>query len=320
MWSVKKKMKFELNEYHRDIPESDLLEDIKRVALLIGSNTLSKSKYRELGKYGDNTICRRFGSWTKALQLCGISLSSCQHNATLVKNYRKEVTTAEIIEDIQRVALELNKDSISSGEYKTHGRYSSDSCFKKFKTWNAALSEAGLKPYVFISGRRINDLDLLEDIERMWLSLGRQPTTVDVINGLSKYSLHAYAKHFGGWRNALKAFVEWINVSDEVEKVQPIIKPIDKEIKIKNSEPNIQMTPIQMHSTTREINLRLRFRVMQRDNFKCCICGASPAKDPSVELHIDHIKPWSKGGETTIDNLRTLCSKCNLGKSDFYEG
>lgn len=60
-----------------------------------------------------------------------------------------------------------------------------------------------------------------------------------------------------------------------------------------------------------------RFRIMQRDNFKCCMCGASPAKDPSVVLHIDHIVPWAKGGETTFENLQTLCSKCNLGKSDL---
>ena len=68
--------------------------------------------------------------------------------------------------------------------------------------------------------------------------------------------------------------------------------------------------------STRVISDKLRYQVLKRDNFKCCACGASPAKDPSVELHIDHIIPWSKGGETTIDNLQTLCSRCNLGKSD----
>lgn len=45
----------------------------------------------------------------------------------------------------------------------------------------------------------------------------------------------------------------------------------------------------------RDVNLRLRFKVMQRDNFKCCICGKSPATNPDIELHIDHIVPWSKG-------------------------
>lgn len=70
------------------------------------------------------------------------------------------------------------------------------------------------------------------------------------------------------------------------------------------------------HKTSRKIPDKLRYQVLKRDNFKCCICGVSPAKDPSIELHIDHIVPWSKGGETVLDNLQTLCSKCNLGKSD----
>ena len=67
---------------------------------------------------------------------------------------------------------------------------------------------------------------------------------------------------------------------------------------------------------SRNISDKLRYQVLKRDNFKCCACGASPAKDPSVELHIDHIVPYSKGGDTQIDNLQTLCSKCNLGKSN----
>lgn len=61
---------------------------------------------------------------------------------------------------------------------------------------------------------------------------------------------------------------------------------------------------------------KLRYQVLKRDNFKCCACGASPAKDPSIELHIDHIIPFSKGGETTLENLQTLCSRCNIGKGD----
>ena len=67
---------------------------------------------------------------------------------------------------------------------------------------------------------------------------------------------------------------------------------------------------------SRVISVKLRYQVLARDHFKCCACGASPAKDPSVELHVDHIIPWSKGGETAIENLQTLCSKCNIGKSN----
>ncbi len=70
------------------------------------------------------------------------------------------------------------------------------------------------------------------------------------------------------------------------------------------------------NKSTRVISNKLRYKVLKRDNFKCCACGASPAKDPSVELHIDHITPWSKGGETTFENLQILCSRCNIGKGD----
>ncbi len=58
----------------------------------------------------------------------------------------------------------------------------------------------------------------------------------------------------------------------------------------------------------------LRYDVLKRDNFCCQICGAT-AED-GVKLHVDHIIPVSKGGKTEMSNLRTLCERCNLGKSD----
>lgn len=67
----------------------------------------------------------------------------------------------------------------------------------------------------------------------------------------------------------------------------------------------------------RDPSMRLRYEVLARDHFTCRYCGASPKKDTNVTLHIDHIVPWSKGGKTVLDNLQTLCSKCNLGKSDL---
>ncbi len=58
----------------------------------------------------------------------------------------------------------------------------------------------------------------------------------------------------------------------------------------------------------------LRYDVLRRDNFQCCICGA--AKKDGVKLHVDHIVPVSKGGKTTMNNLQTLCERCNVGKSN----
>jgi 5-methylcytosine-specific restriction endonuclease McrA len=56
----------------------------------------------------------------------------------------------------------------------------------------------------------------------------------------------------------------------------------------------------------------LRFTVFRRDSYTCQYCGR---RAPDVELHVDHIVAWSKGGRTEVENLRTACRVCNLGKS-----
>ena len=61
----------------------------------------------------------------------------------------------------------------------------------------------------------------------------------------------------------------------------------------------------------------LRYDVMRRDGFRCKLCGMT-AND-GVKLHVDHIIAVSKGGKTELSNLRTLCERCNLGKSDKSE-
>ncbi|MFB5946089.1 HNH endonuclease [Albibacterium profundi] len=60
---------------------------------------------------------------------------------------------------------------------------------------------------------------------------------------------------------------------------------------------------------------KLRYEVLKRDRFRCKYCGAT---SDYIQLHVDHIKPVSKGGESVESNLQTLCSTCNNGKSDAY--
>lgn len=51
-----------------------------------------------------------------------------------------------------------------------------------------------------------------------------------------------------------------------------------------------------------------RWAIFERDNFTCQICGCRRY------LTIDHIKPFSQGGELTFDNCQTLCRSCNSRK------
>jgi excisionase family DNA binding protein len=62
-----------------------------------------------------------------------------------------------------------------------------------------------------------------------------------------------------------------------------------------------------------EVRPRVRFTVLERDNFTCRYCGRRP---PEVGLHVDHVHPRSMGGRATLENLVTACVDCNSGKSD----
>nr|WP_315469354.1 HNH endonuclease signature motif containing protein [uncultured Undibacterium sp.] len=59
---------------------------------------------------------------------------------------------------------------------------------------------------------------------------------------------------------------------------------------------------------------RLREQIKSRDNFSCQICKISVNDEANLLLEIDHIIPISKGGITSIENLQTLCWKCNRSK------
>ena len=52
----------------------------------------------------------------------------------------------------------------------------------------------------------------------------------------------------------------------------------------------------------------LRWKVYRRDHYKCVECGRH------WNLSCDHKIPYSKGGQTTFENLQTLCGNCNSKK------
>ncbi len=216
-----------------------------------------------------------------------------------LKEYHRNISDKELIDDLKKVSEKLGKNSVTQEEYNKIGKYNSATYFRRFGNWFKALESANLEKTR--TPMNIPEKELFENLEEVWIKLGRQPRVREIENPLSKFSGGTYENRFGGWGNALKSFVDWANKEEKSLEVE--------ENKIKNIPKK--------HKTSRDINLRLRFVVMKRDNFKCKNCGRSPATDSKIILHIDHIKPYSKGGETVQENLQTLCSKCNIGKSNL---
>jgi hypothetical protein len=216
-------------------------------------------------------------------------------------DYNRNVPDHLLIEDLKSVAKKLGKSSVTHEEYNLNGKYSSTTFQRRFGSWFGALEKAGLQKTR--TPANIPEEDLYQNLEEIWIKLGRQPRYHEVQKPLSKYHVGTYENRFGAWRKALEEFVAYIN-NEETTSSEEAIK-------------NIAIEPSTRHKTKRNINWRLRFIVMRRDNFKCKNCGRSPATDPSIILHVDHVKAWASGGETVQENLQTLCSKCNIGKSDL---
>jgi hypothetical protein len=69
-----------------------------------------------------------------------------------------------------------------------------------------------------------------------------------------------------------------------------------------------------LRQRTRVIPSDIKKIVWERDNGCCVLCGSSD------ELHFDHDLPYSKGGASiTPHNVRILCARHNLQKSDKIE-
>lgn len=212
----------------------------------------------------------------------------------------------ELLADMRRVAEHLGRETITIAEYTKDGLGHSSTIQRRFGSWFKALEQAGLQPSRAPIG--INNEELFENLQDIWIKLGRQPSYSEVRAPSSKYSVGTYENRFGSWSNALQMFVEWANSGE----------PSAPDALSEQHHP-LPRVAVSQKRTNREISERMRFRILVRDGFTCRACGASPLKTIGTELHVDHVIPWSKGGETVDDNLETKCSRCNLGKGNAFD-
>lgn len=173
----------------------------------------------------------------------------------------------------------------------------------RFKTWKMALETTGLnlEPHRNPRKDQIPKGDLLGELARIWRQLGHRPSKIEWDTSDVKYSYTTYKIRFGGWVNACMALVEG------GAGTEPSPRQFDQHAKLIS-----EITK----EKSRNVPLKVRLAVLKRDDYKCALCGRSPATHAGVTLHLDHIVPYANGGETVRDNLRTLCEECNLGKGN----
>ncbi len=289
-------MKYELEPDNRNCADEVLLHDLVSVASKLDKPSVTKEEYDRLGRFSPATIQNRFRTWNAALERSGLAVQK-----------RNAIPREELAADIARVGALVGAKILTTADYGRLGHFHHATVVRAFGSWNEALEVAGLS----ISSqwhRKTTDEELLSNMAAVWVATGRLPMQADFRPPLSKISEDSYVRRFGSWRKALEAFVA---LADSTAPSIVLASEMERGQRITTSgattRPHTQRSP----------GWRLSFLVTRRDRFSCRACGRSPANDPGVVLHVDHVVPWSLGGETTLENLQTLCERCNIGKGDL---
>lgn len=223
---------------------------------------------------------------------------------------REQVLAALLRAAEQFRFIEFGKREFSGGQFGC----SAGTARRQFGSWKAAMDalrerlatrgqSLGARSRVFIP-----DDKLFADMERVWRLAGQRPSRYEWERHAPRYSYGTYKRRFGGWQQACLSFIE-TRMGSQVEARWEDPPPT-----------SVSPPPTRTPPTVRNnVPLRLRLRVLDRDGFRCVLCGRSPAILAGVQLHIDHVVPVSRGGRATAENLRTLCAECNVGRGSVAE-
>ena len=106
----------------------EVVEDVKRVAALVGRNTLTRAEYNLHGEFSATSVVRRCGSWFQALAEAGLKPSR-----TL------GVTEEQWFENIARVWDSLGRQPSYSDMSQPPSVYSPEGYAARFGGWRKAL-------------------------------------------------------------------------------------------------------------------------------------------------------------------------------------
>ena len=311
-------MLFDLDFLPGNVTDEDIFAEVRRVDALIGEATLTRRAYDKIAKIHSSTLIKRYGDWATVLLRAEIAHKYSGRSATdkMRLHGGHRLTDDEILDELRRVANLLSQESITRVDLRNHSAAISEAVVaSRFGSWMEGVRCAGLQ----VSNNyraKLTDEDYFENLLTVWVFHGRQPLWREMDDPPSAISPSAYQKHFGGWRRALETFVARTR-QDDPQAIASESAPKTDALGSIAIVP-VKVTQTQQTVNTRSVSMGLRFRVLDRDRFKCTKCGSSPASDLNCKLHVDHVIPYSRGGKTIQENLQTLCEICNLGKGNRH--
>ncbi len=297
-------------DFFLDYSDESLLNELRRVAALLpAGGPLTKSACERNGlKVSISTVCKRFGGWKEALEKAGLRHRYVGQPVSQKMRHQPamKLSNDELIAELKRVHSLVRKTYLTTDDFNRHSITSEDAVRSRFGSFRKGLEVAGIAPRPY-KLRQCTDAQCFENLATVWTHFGRAPQYREMFEPPSEIQGKTYVERWGTWRKTLVAFVEWANSESDPAETIPEADKSTMEAKPVMEKPLTE-------ANCREIRPGLRFRVFQRDRFRCVACGRSPATHLNIALHADHILAVANGGKTTLENLQTLCQDCNLGK------
>jgi 5-methylcytosine-specific restriction endonuclease McrA len=290
-----------------DYSDAALLAEVRRIAGLVDGPVYHAKLFKAHARVSYALVWQRFGGWYAALERAGLEHLRGPRTASHWPRRRgpaRRLTDKELLDDLRRIARAKGSDTIRASDLARFGGRGDGVYARRFGSWRDAVARAGLKPGKWSC--RYSNTQCIHNLRRVWAHYGRQPRAVEMGLPPSTIGVAPYQKRWGGWRRALKAFVDRVNAERD-DPLGPLVRPW-----VGRAVPRPPPAPEQQRTAPTE----LRYAVLTRDRFRCALCGDSPAIDPACRLEIDHIRPYSLGGKTVASNLRTLCRRCNIGRGN----
>jgi hypothetical protein len=163
-------MKFELNSYNRNVPDEELIKDVKDVARKTGRNTVTMEEYEQFGKYHSKTLTRRFLSWFAVLEHAELEQSRADIN----------IPEDELLDNIKAVWISLERQPKSREMKQPLSKYSSTTYENRFGSWRKAL-EVFIE-YINKDSADVGDIEdnSLSEVQLLAAEKGRRRTKRDI--------------------------------------------------------------------------------------------------------------------------------------------
>lgn len=148
--------------------EDQLFLELNRIWKKIGRRP-TYTEFRKIGNIGTKVYERRFGSWTKAIEVFSLKFGYFNQS-----NEKSWVTNDLLLAELKEIASKIPSQVITFDDYKKYGGVHSKGTFQNhFGSWAKTVQQIDRKDGV--GKGLVTTEDLFLEMQRVWEALGRQP-------------------------------------------------------------------------------------------------------------------------------------------------